>query len=280
MNVEHFQEYLQYSSYCGIQLTPKQAALIENSLIILQSENKFRDIFFWGRIDAIENDYYIAFGYRNDCLCGRIFFYSINCYQWFLLPPSTAELYQTCLLIPDQFTGNVSTYSDVLMDPKFIVDANEIVRAGKREKRTIKEEHRLACIVHMITEESALIPRGALFKHTDGLTVYNRLFHGFSHLQAIEMDNYQMFRVPKNKWNSNLLKKQDYNYATDLFDTANDIVPEKKTFSITLDNDQLIVFVKSLYWPGMIMFHKCLSDRHGFCYFGNGRKNMDLLFMI
>lgn len=280
MDVEHFQEYLHYASYSGNQLTQHQAALIENSLIVLQSENKFRQIFFWGRIGGIENDYYIAFGYRKDCLCGRIFFYSINCYQWFLLLPSTPENCQTCLLIPNQFSGNISTLAEVYMDPKFVVDVNEVVRATEREIRTIKEEHRLACVIHMVTDESALIPRGALFKHVNGITVHNPLFHGLAYMDAVDMDNYQLFRCPKNKWNSNLLTRQDYNYATDFLDTADRIVPEKETFSITMENDKSIVFVKSLFWPGMVMFHKCGTAKHGFCYFGNGRKNLDLLFMI
>lgn len=170
--------------------------------------------------------------------------------------------------------------AEVFMDPKFILDINEETRPGECEKRTIKEEHRLACVVQMITDESALIPRGALFKHVNGITLYSPLFHGFSYMDAVDLDSYQLFRCPKNKWNANLLQRQDYNYATDFLDTADRIVPEKKTFSITMESDKSIVYVRSLFWPGMVMFHRCGTEKHGFCYFGNGRKNLDVLFMI
>lgn len=87
MNVQQFQEGVELMSHAGFKLTEMESALIEYSLIILQSEQKFRDVFFVGRIDTCGTDrYYIAFGYRKDILKGRKFFYSLNGYEWLMLP--------------------------------------------------------------------------------------------------------------------------------------------------------------------------------------------------
>lgn len=149
-----------------------------------------------------------------------------------------------------------------------------------QEKRLLKEIDRLSCIVNMITEETAIMPRGALCKRTDGKSVYSPSFHGLSLLESSQLTNFQLYRTPQNRWNSNLLKHQDYNYATDIFDSIDLIVPEHKSFALTLQNDRGLVLIKSLYWPGMMFFHKCHSQIHGFCYVGDGRKNFDLLFML
>lgn len=86
MNVEYFSELLNMfileMPHC---FCPTKATLIQHSLIILQTENKFKNIYFWGRIDSLEYSYYIAFGYTNDLLSDRQYFYSQNCIEWFLL---------------------------------------------------------------------------------------------------------------------------------------------------------------------------------------------------
>lgn len=115
MNILYFKESLEFISFCGNSLTHEKAILIENSLIVLQSENKFQDIFFWGCINATEHDYYIAFGYRNDCLSGRRFFYSINCYKWYLLPPCNPENIVLCLRSEKNLSGDVSFMEDIQM---------------------------------------------------------------------------------------------------------------------------------------------------------------------
>ena len=132
----------------------------------------------------------------------------------------------------------------------------------------------------MITEESALLPRGALYKRVDRKTVYNPAFNGFKSHEAKEIINYQLYRMPRNKWNANLIKRQCYNYTTDFFDTVDSLVPAENSFSITTNRDNHIVFVKSLHWPGMFFFHKLMSKKHGFVYFGDAKKNYDILFML
>lgn len=144
----------------------------------------------------------------------------------------------------------------------------------------LKEEDRLACVLEMITEESALMPRSSLTKQIDGRAVYNQAFRGLSMAEASRIENYQLYRRPENKWNYNLLKRADYNYNTDIFDTVDCLIPHNQSFVLSLFDDRGLVLVRSLHWPGMTFFHKCGGLKHGFAYFGDGRRNNDLLFML
>lgn len=116
MNISNFKENLNYISYCGISLSPEEATYLENSLIILKSDNKFKETFFWGRINGIRNDYFIAFGYHKNCLTGSKFFYSVNCKgEWVLLPDIQPDNDRLCLLNQNLFQGDVGAIEDVIM---------------------------------------------------------------------------------------------------------------------------------------------------------------------
>lgn len=116
MNIEYFQEALALCAHSGAaMLNIEKAALIEHSLILLRSENQFLHIFFWGRISAVNADYYIAFGYLKDMLRGRRFFFSLNCVQWYLLPPANPDQYDTCFLAQSELTGSIAELHEVLM---------------------------------------------------------------------------------------------------------------------------------------------------------------------
>lgn len=144
----------------------------------------------------------------------------------------------------------------------------------------IKEEHRLGKLVEAITNECAVIPRGAVTKRADGLYFANPMFSGLELSMAENLTNYQLLRLPQEKWNYNLLKRPDFNYATDFLDTLDSVLPNNYQFAITTDRYNGIIFLKSLLWPGMIFCHKCGTNIHGFVYFGNARKNAELLFMF
>lgn len=61
--------------YGGICIGTENSQLLQNSLLILQTENHFRNCYYWGRINAVQNDYHIAYGYEKECLNGRVYFY-------------------------------------------------------------------------------------------------------------------------------------------------------------------------------------------------------------
>lgn len=278
MNIEYFQENLDLMSHSGFRLTDLEADLIENSLIVLQSENKFRDIFFFGKIFTSSSDcYYIAFGYQQDILKDRKYFYSLNRYEWFMLPELKCKLIPYVQQMTSKLTGDPMNIEEVCKNPNYVADDKEIFVECQRSSKKIKEEDRLTCIIHLIMNESAVHPRGLLYRQISGCITYNPCFQGLSQLDASEMKNFQHFRVPLNNPNLNLAKRHDYNYQTDFFDTIDDLVP-KKCFLFKI-NDRNVCLIHSLMWHGMTFFHKLNTKYQGFFYFGYGRKNLNFLMM-
>lgn len=66
---------IDYVGSSGIILSPEQKAALQTSLIILQSENKFKKVYFWGKILGIKDDYFIAQGSGKDEMVDRRTFY-------------------------------------------------------------------------------------------------------------------------------------------------------------------------------------------------------------
>lgn len=142
----------------------------------------------------------------------------------------------------------------------------------------IKEEDRLSCIVHLMIEQSAIVPRGALYCQVNRCITFNPCFRGLSRIDASLLKNFKLFRFPKNNCNHNLTKHEDYNYQTDFLDSIDDLVPSS-CFSIIINNRDVCI-ARSLRWPGMVFVHKLNSSQQGFYYFGNGKENLDMLFML
>lgn len=116
MNIDNFPESVELMSYSGFKLTETEAALIENSLIILQSNNKFQNVFFVGRIETSSlNRYYIAFGFKRDILKDRKLFYSLNAYEWKLMPEVKPKSLPIALQTRSLFTGDPMNIENICM---------------------------------------------------------------------------------------------------------------------------------------------------------------------
>lgn len=280
MDISKFSEHLNVLQYTNFSLTPDEAIRVQNSLIVLQSKNKFEKIFFWGKLLCPEVDYFIAFGYKIDCLRHRKFFYSQDAIEWMMLPNPQVENEKACIISDKFFTGDPGVEEEVLLDPEFEKKNGVVTQLDARVGVKLKEEQRLACLVKMVTEEAGLVPRKGLYARTDNIVTFNKAFQGLKFSEAGLLSNYQLYREPLNKYNFNLLKRTHFNYTTDFLDTLDDIIPLSRSFIIKFERNNEIVIVKSLHWPGMIFYHQLNTALHGFVYFGMGKKNLDLLFTL
>lgn len=279
MNFSSATKHFNNHQYSNSSLTFEETIRIQNPLIILQSKNKFDNVLFWGKISTLADDYYIAFGYRKDCLKNQKFFYSQNAIEWILLPTPQDHLKKVCVLSGRMFTGDPGHEIEIQSDPQFEKRNEKLLQLSESNTVKLREEQRLACVVKMITEEAALVPRGAIYLRTDGLITLNKYFSGLKREDACLLSSYQMFREPRQKFNFNLLKRNRFNYTTDFLDTVDDLIPLNESFSINLENNNQVVVFKSLHWPGMICYHQVNSNCYGFIYIGNGKKNLDVLLM-
>lgn len=276
MNLNSILNSLDSIGHFGQVISIEESIVLHNSLLILQNENHFRQVFFWGKIYGSEKDYYVAYGYTRDALFGNIFYYSTNCLDWGLLPKPTANGLLLTPLCTTKFQGDPSLVIDVL------IEKDETLVPSRRtqpEVRKLKEEDRLSCVVHAIVDEVAVVPRGALFRRPDGVTVENLSFEGLSTLDAREIFSFLHFRAPTRKQNSNLLTRDDYNYATDFLDPIDIDIPEG-CWILTISQAEDIVTLKSIYWPGFVFYHKINTPKHGCIYFGPGKRCTDAAFML
>ncbi|XP_072391373.1 radial spoke head protein 9 homolog isoform X3 [Diabrotica undecimpunctata] len=165
---------------------------------------------------------------------------------------------------------------------EIVLEQDETLIGGRRKQseiRKLKEEDRLASTVYLIMEESAVIPRAGIFRQPDGVVVNNLGFEGLQLLDAREWSSFLHLRVPTRKQNTNLLTRDDYNYATDFLDPIDNDIPEGCWMIQTTQSEDLVI-LKSMYWPGLIFFHNLKTPKHGFIYFGHGKKCLDVPFML
>ncbi|XP_046664779.1 radial spoke head protein 9 homolog [Homalodisca vitripennis] len=142
----------------------------------------------------------------------------------------------------------------------------------------LKEEDRLAAIIHIISEETSLAPRGGLFKQTDGFTIHSKAFEGLQLEDADELCSFQHYRRPQQDWNCNLMSRTDYNYAIDFLDTIDKDIPSDCWTAQLVEGDRAII-LRNLHWPGFSFFHHLTTPEHGFVYIGAGQRNLDIPFM-
>ncbi|KAF7389139.1 hypothetical protein HZH66_010276 [Vespula vulgaris] len=266
--------------YAGICTSTEFSQLLKNSLLILQKENHFRKCYYWGKINGIQKDYHIAFGYEKDCMNGQIYYYSMDGLNWLLLPKSQKYAKFLTPLAVNKFEGEPSFATNVYdSNPPFPPNEDPKHYYNEPIPRELKEEDRLATIVETIREDAAIIPRGGWFKCSNGDIVENVAFEGLDLPDASNLKSYLHARPPQQKWNTNLLSRPDYNYATDFLDTIDLDVPHG-CWNLQLILEARLIILHSLYWPGMTFYHKLSTPHYGFLYVGNGKKNMDLPFMV
>lgn len=234
-------------------------------------ENHFSSMQYWGQIYAIDSDYHIAVGIYNDAVHDRKYFYTHDFMFWGLLPKAKKKYKQLSLITSYPFRGDPSLKIKVL---------DEELEDGNPDKcKEMKEENRLAATISNISEEAEICARGQLIKQPDGTIVINPNYYGLDSLEAKQQKNYYHIRIAQHRWNTNLLTRQDYSYSMDFLDSIDQDIPSG-CWNLSMEQNGAIAYLKSLYWPGMSYFHKVRSPDAGFLYVGNGRKNLDVPFLL
>ncbi|KAG8236038.1 hypothetical protein J437_LFUL015416, partial [Ladona fulva] len=225
-----------YHKECTMNsLCTEECLILKHSLTNLQTENHFKDVFLWGKINGSTSNYYVCFGYEQDALNNRVFYYSNNGMDWNLLPESKPSIQSLLKCCTNFFTGDPAFLSDALNKSKTKFSSDE-----NAEK--VKEEDRLAATITLISEEAFILPRGALFRHENGITTVNKSFKGNEEWKAALKYNKQNIRaeifkkeletlviilmIPKYKWETNLYNQTDFSYEKDYLDPINLSSPE------------------------------------------------------
>ncbi|KAH3854895.1 radial spoke head protein 9 homolog [Dreissena polymorpha] len=265
-----------YVGSSGVVLSPEQKAALQTSLVILQSENKFKKVYFWGKILGTKGDYFIAQGVGKDEMTERRTFYSKDCVHWGLLPPATKIMRDTSKLAKGRFTGDPS-FEFEHVEKKAVGEGEEATE--EEETITIKEEDRLSSVIADIDEDVSIVPRASFIKTPKGVVEPNRSFEGLTVSEAAKLCSYMHFRDPKLLLEKTLLQKANMDKSIDFMDTLEEDIP-KGSWSLQFERGSGLLTLRSLLWLGYIFYHVPGTRKYGSVYVGTGEKNSDLPFML
>ena len=136
----------------------------------------------------------------------------------------------------------------------------------------LKEEDRLASTIEAITNECFLIPRGAILRLANNVTIENAGFSGLLEHELSHLSSYQHYRLPcALNANTNFIKKSNYVYSIDCFDSIESDHVLGWSLQVVRYAEQ--VHLRSLDWPGFLFIYDCHSKQFGSIYSGDGIRN-------
>ena len=274
----------------------------------LHLATKHEELYFWGKINGEENDYFVAFGinFRNNYgFPKKIFYYTpSNTFKFEELPETFPyhdedfkKTYWKALKgkpediikkykedIPEGEQNQEPPQENKegeaqpkIQDPDASVDDN----APKKEppKENFTEKLKLSYLIRQIDVDTCIIPKGALKLTAEHEFRINRGFKGLNKDDLDNENNFLHFRPIITEDKKLFIENIDAIFSEDILDPiTTDIV--KGSWSIQLDATKTIVNLRNLLWPGFFAVHQSGSNLYGSIYFGDGKKNADLPFMI
>jgi len=258
----------------GCTLALPHAAGMQSSLPILKKNYKFNAVFFWGKLLGVKGDYLIAKGIEESYTTKK-FFYCQDGVSWSQLPGVTPEMSESVAKVSShglQLSGDISTSLEIPADP--IPEGAEPPEEPE-EPKFVTEIERVAVMVETIESECAMCPAGALMKKADHSVVDSPTYGGLSYGKAISTASYVFMNVPK----SVSVLSDALSASTDFLQSCSDIVPSG-ALTCKFDEATNVVTWRSLLYPGFMAYAPVGSTAFGYCYFGDGLKNMDIAFML
>lgn len=294
------------SKFNGVCLNLEEKIKLEIGLKELMVKTKNEQLYFWGKISAEENDYYIAMGvnYKGHYeFPEKIFYFSTNNFDFQVLPETFP--YHDKDIIDSYYKplkGNpnivIKKYKvDVpegqpeepkeeqkegeenkpkIQDPDASVDDN----APKPEepKEDFTEKLKLSYLVRQIDYDTDIIPEGAMKLVSEHEIRPNTCFFGLNKENVGDMGKWMHFRkVSEQKQKE--LQEDNAVFRTDIFDSIVDDTV-KGSWSLQLDSSKTACNIRSLLWPGYFASHQGGSNLYCGVYIGNGMKSLELPFMI
>eukprot|EP00792_Barthelona_sp_PAP020_P006470 TRINITY_DN3001_c0_g1_i1.p1 TRINITY_DN3001_c0_g1~~TRINITY_DN3001_c0_g1_i1.p1 ORF type:complete len:267 (+),score=76.65 TRINITY_DN3001_c0_g1_i1:74-874(+) len=250
----------------GAILSPEEKASLQLSLPILKSSNHFKSVQFWGRINGIFGNYYIAMGF--DEKRKRSYYFRQTEADFTLLPEISEEDSQKAMKIHVPFYGIPShSYGNGSeeVDNEVAVDV-------------FSELKRLSVVVRAISHETSVFPRGYLtLNMVTNIPSENVMFGGVKYDDATDLTQYYHDRSCIHHKTLAEFAKANLEKPIDFSDCIADDEPK----GIWLCNrDKNLVVLRNIVWPGYTFAQVCDSPTFLSTYFGDGLPNRDYMFSM
>lgn len=280
------------------------------SLCQLRASVTADEVLFWGKINGINADYYIAVAvtYRDQYeFPNKQFFYTLSTTPDFKFK----EMPSLGLPIPEQdaFIDNSTSYflgepnkllnqkegeeeaeeppADEPADEDQDGDAEQKQKDSdesedeevKIPKRNLTELNRLAVVVNAIENDCQICPVGSFKMTTKHELRRAEAFKGLNRTNGCHLSSYQHFRNVQNADKKAQLEQSDAPFRTEILDPITQDTP-KGCWTLQCDERGDTVIIRSLSWPGFSFFHRLNTNRFGNCYFGDGLKDLEVQFLV
>ena len=148
---------------------------------------------------------------------------------------------------------------------------------------SLTELDRLSYLVNQIDFECAVVPDPAMKSSQTGELMTNLGYQGQTPEEIASLKSYKHFRSSDEEkrlrihGNLTFTSVESNRKSINTLEPISDDLP-KSTWSLVLDSSKLVAYLRSFKWPGFLAYNRANSNIHGYCYFGDGRKNADLSF--
>lgn len=304
MDVYKLASELKYVNQIGATLSLDERMKLELAILKLNETEEFDQIVFWGKIEGIAKDYYLALGlkFKNQYEFPlKKFFWCNDEFKFGELPQINREHKDRVDAFRTMFTGDhtkilIKVTEDEENADKPPADTNpEDANPENPEKKLLEdtddekelkvppknftELDRLAYVVRAIDVDCSIVPVGAFRLTPNHELRYNDEFKGLSLADLKNPEKFMHFRNPQTVEKQEFIAREDALFNYNFLDPIDKDLP-KGCWSLHLDTAKTVATIRSLLWPGYLAYHRAQSPIFGGVYIGSGVKNFDLPFLL
>ncbi|RLN49224.1 hypothetical protein BBJ28_00006341 [Nothophytophthora sp. Chile5] len=248
----------------GQTLTPQERSNLELGMLKRGATESLLSLRFWGRITGEAQDYLIAVA----VLPGKDY-PKKKFYFWYQFPQLNKKKSAMAATLTRRLKG----------DPAFLVSEAGEPQNQEEGEAPFCELDRLAYIVEEIDHVISVVPLEAYVVSPMHQVLANPSFHGLKWDQATHLYNFFHFRQPDLPERAQIIEHAEgLVRAGDFLDPL--IQDLDGAWVLSKDNTGSYVTLRNYLYPGAFSFHRPESSQYGSVYFGDGRKNPDIAFMI
>jgi len=268
----------------GHVLNCQELTGIQAGLTMLKSQEKYPNIFFWGKVFGLNADYYVAYGLKAPEFefPPKTFYYAGEDFEFKPLPKISAEAAEKLLALGSDkpFVGQADKVIEPVAEGEEEPPAEEEGEGeGVAKPKKLTECDRLAKVVQEIDFDTAVVPKGAHAVNENHVVVPRGDFKGLGATEATSLSKYVHYRPPSSIAALRALARTDAEFYANFLDPVESDLP-KGCWAVRQDPSATLVTLRSLAWPGYVAYHIPGTTKFGGLYFGYAQKSRDLPFML
>ncbi|KAJ1336381.1 hypothetical protein BSLG_007165 [Batrachochytrium salamandrivorans] len=246
----------------GFTLNTEERAVLFSSMSIKKAQEKLPNIYLWGKVIGIQQDYFLAQSV-GETLFDRKYFYTTDNSNWFQLPLISPNESHQADLVQARFYGDPS-YEHTI--------PGGLLNCAKKK--------RLTALMETINRNVQIVPRGAYYRNLNRAIIKNPNFRGLSSEDMGDVNSFLHFRDGFEITSRTISERvHQFDDAIDIFEPISKDEP-KGVWSVNFEIGSAATIVRNLQWPGYTFMHTTCPLRYSSFYYGTGQKNHNIGFML